>query len=176
MVVIDKKLVDKVRELIFNKDATELSRTFKRKYKGVDINHKILEYRNERGRTTYIAVPVSAINFASKRGAFGKFEAIKTTEKVKSDNQNIQQWLYRGGDYTLSEIRKHSQKISNKMAEQGKKGLLGVALRYWGDERGVWNAGKLKPFGDRVEFLVADSDGLAIPDKHTGFAIFFVNE
>ncbi|MFM7857661.1 MAG: hypothetical protein ACKO96_38500, partial [Flammeovirgaceae bacterium] len=149
MVVIDKKLVNKVRELIFDKDATELSRTSKRKYKGVDINHKILEYRNERGRTAHMAVPVSAIKFASERGAFGKYEAIKTTEPVKMWNRNFQKWLYRGGDYTTDEIRQKAQQISDKFAQQGKQGVISVSVKNWGDERGVWRAGKLKPFGDR---------------------------
>ena len=176
VLTINKKLINNVRELIFNKDARELGGTYKKLYKGVKINHKTLEYKNERGRTSYVSVPVSAINFASNRGPFGKFEAIKTTEPVKMDNNNFQKWLYKGGDYSLSEIRKHTQEISNKLAEKGKKGVLGVAVRYWGDERGVWSAGKLKPFGERVEFLVADSDGLAIPERHTAFAVIFASQ
>ena len=176
MVVINNKLVNYVRELLFEKDARELPRTFKRMYKGVNINHKTLEYRNARGRTVYVAVPVSAINFANRRGPFGKFEAIKTTEPVKMWNRNLQKWLYRGGDYTTDEIRQKTQQISNKFADEGKQGVISVSVKNWGDARGVWHSGRLKQFGEPVEFLLGDSDGLPMPERHSGFAVIFATQ
>lgn len=176
MVVIDNKLINNVRELIFNKDARQLPRTFKRMYKGVNLNHKTLEYRNERGRTTYVAVPVSAIHYASRRGAFRKFEAIKTAGPVKIGNQNIRQWLFTRGEYTTGEVRRYAQRLSNKFANEGKNGQMAVALRSYGEDRGVWTSGRLKPYGEHIEFLVADSDGLPLPERHSGFTILFADE
>jgi hypothetical protein len=176
VLTINKKLINNVRELIFNKDARELGGTYKKLYKGVKINHKTLEYKNERGRISYVSVPESAIKYALNRGQFGKFEAIKTTEPVKMWNRNFQKLLYKGGDYTTDEIRKHTQEFSNKFLNEGKQGVISVAVRNYGEGRGVWRSGKLRPFGERVEFLQADSDGLPIPERHTGFAIFYVSQ
>lgn len=174
MVVIDKDLVRRLRYVIFERNGTELPRVFKKKYKGKNIDHKTIEYRNVYGRTTYFSVPVSAIRFALNRGAIERFDGTEVTEPITYWGRKFKKILY-SGDYTTQEIRDFAQEKSNDLARQGKQGKFSVAVKNWGVKRGVWRSGELRDIGDTVRlFLSADSDGAPIPDRHDGFALIWV--
>jgi hypothetical protein len=171
---IKKADVDMVRRLIYRKGARVMGNTYKKYYYGDKLNHQTLEW-TENGKQRYLAVPKMAIVFAEKKQGLARFEPLTREQPVKLWGRDIKQKFYEG-EYSIDEIRQHAQTVSNQMRDEGNNGVISVAVRNWGEDRGRWRSGKLKPYGAPVEFLAVDSnDGAGIPEHYSGFALFYVN-
>ena len=173
MVAVPVETINKIRRILFTYDGHVRKYVYRKPYRGEkNVPHVNIEY-TENGRDKILQVPKGAVKVAKEKGAFRRFEAIKSVEPVTYNKKPARRWQYEGG-YTTEEIRQHVQEISNRFKDQGKKGKITVAVRNWaGNGAGVWRSGTIGRFGDNVKFL-ADYDGLVL--EHEGFAIYIFDE
>jgi hypothetical protein len=139
-------------------------------YNGDKIKHITLDFGNK-----YMAVPQSAYERALQMQEEKKWEPLVTKQNVKYYNKNFKQMLYHG-DFKLNDIKNKAQEMSNKLAEQGKRGSMSVAVRYFGTDRGAWRSGFMKPLGQPIDLKNLDSYGMDIPDEYSGFAIYLLEQ
>lgn len=163
------KYIDKIRNIIFNEQPNIIGKPYKSMYRGQLIKHITLE----RGKNKYMSVPQSAYRRAIKKQEEKKWEPLTQRQDVKLYNKNFKQLLFHG-DFSLNEIRNKAQELSDKLAQEGKRGLISVGVRYYGTDRGAWRSGYMKNFGQPIDLTNLDGYGEELPDKYTGFAIYIL--
>jgi hypothetical protein len=163
------KYIDKIRNIIFKEQPNIIGRPYKRLFNGERINHITLDL----GRNKYMSVPQSAYRRAQKKQEENKWKPLEEQQDIRLWNKNFKQLKYHG-NFKLDEIRTKAQEMSNKLAQEGKQGVISTAVRYYGTDKGVWRQGYLRPFGQNIDLRNLDGYGEEVPDEFTGFAIYIL--
>lgn len=163
------RYINELRNFIHEYSPTILGKPYKAIYRGQKIKHITLVYR-EGKREKYRRIPESAYKNAQLEKH--KWRPVHTNEQARLWNKPVAQDVYHG-HFTANEIRQKTQEISNKLAQEGKQGLLSVAVRYYGADRGLWKQGFLSRYGQPVLFPNLDYYGEEDqPDVYTAFSIY----
>jgi hypothetical protein len=165
------KYIDRIRNIIFNEQPNIIGKPYKKMYNGQKINHITLDL----GRNRYMSVPQSAYRRAVKKQEEKKWEPTAERQDVRYQHKNFNQYRFHG-DFSLNQIREKVQGMSNKLAQEGKRGLISVAVRYLGNEKGAWRSGYMRRYGEQIDLSNLDGYGEELPDHYTGFAIYLLDQ